>query len=139
MKINRKDVLLMYLLGAIVYFLIAVISNVFDDYNVCLGFVLACILAMVPAGFYFYRNPCDAKQGIMISAGFGFTITPVILPLSLLISFLRGNLAPAFDNINILVLSFLFGFFIMGIYFSVLSMTSYLLVKYLIHKPKKKS
>lgn len=135
MKINWKDLALVYILWIVMAMLGALVLLFFQATPV-FGLILRILLLIIPIGFYFYRNQCELNDAVVLSAVFGFTVIPVfffivIIPLAITESFIftSPNFIALIPGINFSAL--LLELLVNGFLSSVLSILSFFGVKYL--------
>jgi hypothetical protein len=132
----------MYIFGIVSLLLAGIIVGFFDDNNVILGLMIVPIALMIPGLIFFNRNILEIKDGLLLSALFGFTLTPVyfivlVVPLSILEAFLfkPANSALLLPGVNWMAL--VVELVVMGILFTIPTMLSFLICKYVIRNTSK--
>jgi hypothetical protein len=145
MKMNVKDLLLMYLVAIGAYILAALSAMILASIQILASAAFLLIL-LLPGVFYFYRNKCDIKTATLVSGIFGFTFPILFLLIGGLLSLfiqsflLSTQVNPAGGAMLLIDIPGLVVMFsVIGLFLSIWTLMSYLAVKHLIstYNPRK--
>ncbi len=139
MNIRPKDLLLMYVVGAISMIAYGTLLQLLPAIGASplLAMLAFVLFLLIPGGYYFANEEGGIKDAAIVSLLFGITFFPIffiviLLPLSLLEGALFG-FTPDFSSVMAIVQtswqSLLFELLILGLVVAIMSLTSYSIMK----------